>query len=135
MPRKSAASLSVVRLDGRPGRLRPPASLSEDERVVFLDLVTACKPEHFTASDLPLLCRYCEAAVLGEQAAVHLRTDGAVIAGRVSPWLTVSEKAVKAMVSLSMRLRLSPQARQANNPTRAKPANIYERMALEVDKD
>jgi chaperonin subunit len=36
---------------------------------------------------------------------------GAVIDGKPSPWITVQEKAVRAMVALSMRLRLSPQSR------------------------
>jgi P27 family predicted phage terminase small subunit len=129
MSSKSSASVSV--LPTRSGRLRPPSSLGEAERVVFAELVAACKSTHFQPSDLPLLARYCEAAVLGEQAAEHLRTEGPVIAGHVSPWVTVQEKAMRAMVALSMRLRLSPQARQANNPTRPQPANIYERMAIE----
>ena len=80
------------------------------ERTVFVDVVTACDPTHFQPSDLPLLCRYCEAAVLGEQAALELRR-GAVVDGKPSPWITIQEKAVRAMVSLSMRLRLSPQSR------------------------
>jgi phage terminase small subunit len=108
--RKSAAALAVIGVDGNPNRLLPPASLSDAERAVFVDVVTACDPTHFQPSDLPLLCRYCEAAVLGEQAALELRR-GAVVDGKPSPWITIQEKAVRAMVSLSMRLRLSPQSR------------------------
>ena len=129
MPSKSSASLSVLP-SSRAGRLRAPPSLGEAERTVFVDLVAACKPSQFQTSDLPLLCRYCEQAVLAEQAAIHLRTEGPVLAGRVNPWITVQEKAIRGLVALSMRLRLSPQARQANNPTRPQPANIYERMAI-----
>jgi hypothetical protein len=82
-----------------------------------------------------LLCRYVEAAVLGEQAAHELR-HGAVIDGKVNPWLVVSEKCVRAMVALSMRLRISPQSRQAANSTRpVKPLSAYERMALQHDED
>lgn len=110
MPRKSAASLSVVAADGQSFRPNPPASLSEAERTIFLDLVAGCDRRHFRPSDLPLLCRYVEAAALGDQAAAQLRL-GAVVNGRPSPWITVQEKAVRAMVALSMRLRLSPQSR------------------------
>jgi phage terminase small subunit len=136
MPRRSAASLSVVSLDRRASRLRPPAHLSEAERSAFVDLVSACKPGHFQASDLPLLCRYVEASVLAEQAATELRREGPVIAGRVSPWVTVQEKAVRALVALSMRLRLSPQARAPNNPSR-RPSQVshYEKMALGDDRE
>jgi hypothetical protein len=56
------------------------------------------------------LARYCEIAILAEQAALELR-NGAVVDGKPSPWIVVQEKCVRAMVSLSMRLRLSPQSR------------------------
>jgi phage terminase small subunit len=73
-------------------------------------VVAACDRDHFRPSDLPLVVRYVEAAALGDQAAAQLRL-GAVITGKPSPWITVQEKAVRAMVALSMRLRLSPQSR------------------------
>ena len=97
-------------VDGKPKRLEPPTSLSDVERKLFIDLVTACDATHFRPSDLPLLCRYCEAAVLAEQAAQELRR-GAIEDGKPSAWITVQEKTVRAMVALSMRLRLSPQSR------------------------
>jgi phage terminase small subunit len=108
--RKSGAALSVTPIDGEPNRLQPPQSLSEVERKVFVDLVTACEPQHFRPADYPLLVRYVEACVLADQAAEQLRL-GAVIDGKPSPWITIQEKTVRAMVALSMRLRLSPQSR------------------------
>ena len=108
--RKSAAALAVIAVDGKPDRLLPPRSLSRAECILFNNLVTACDPTHFQASDLPLLIRYCEAAVLAERAALELR-QGAVVDGKPSPWIIVQEKAMRAMVALSMRLRLSPQSR------------------------
>jgi|SRR5215216_7851150 len=108
--RRSASSLAVIAVDGKPPRLNPPETLGEPERVLFTSLVAANSPEHFRPSDLPLLCRYCEASILAEQAAGELR-HGAVIDGRPSPWLVVSEKSTRALVALSMRLRLSPQSR------------------------
>jgi phage terminase small subunit len=108
--RKSEAALSLPRVDGQPHRLEPPASLSASERKIFVDVVASCDRRHFRPSDLPLLCRYVEAAALAEQAAQELR-QGAILDGRPSPWITVQEKAVRAMVALSMRLRLSPQSR------------------------
>jgi phage terminase small subunit len=108
--RKSAAALSVIPVDGKPNRLQPPPSLSEAERKIFIDIVTACEPQHFRPADLPLLVRYVEACVLADQAAEQLRL-GPVIDGKPSPWVTIQEKAVRAIVALSMRLRLSPQSR------------------------
>jgi len=137
MPRKSAAELAarnVVALDGKPPRLRPPPSLSEAERTVFIDLVASAKPDHFVASDLPLLTRYCEAIVLGDRAAAELR-KAAIIDGKVSPWVGIQEKATKAVIMLSMRLRLSPQSRAPNNPSRpAPPVSAYDVMRLAADE-
>jgi hypothetical protein len=54
--------------------------------------------------------RYVEASCLADHAGQELRC-GAVVDGKPSPWLVVLEKCQRAMVALSMRLRLSPQAR------------------------
>ncbi len=110
--------------------------MTEAERKVFVTIVAACKPTHFQTSDVPLLCRYVEACVLAEQAGNHLRDEGAVVNGKASPWLVVQEKSVRAMTALSMRLRLSPQARAPNVTTRRQPTmSHYERMRLEDDEE
>ena len=108
--RISAAALSVIDVDDQSTRPAPPASLSEPEREMFATIIAGCDANHFRQTDLPLLSRYCEAAVLAEQAALELR-NGAVMDGKPSPWIVIQEKCVRAMVSLSMRLRLSPQSR------------------------
>jgi hypothetical protein len=129
MPRQSAASLSFPGVAGVPDRLKPPSDLGPDERAVFLDLVTSNKPEHFKPSDSALLCAYTRAVVLERRSAAELAAgdDKAVVR-----W----NAATKAMVSLSMRLRLSPQSRASNTPTRPgskveRPLSVYERMSLE----
>jgi len=131
MPRKSAASLSAVPLDSRTVRLRPPANLPEPERALFVSLVSSNRPEHFKESDMPLLVQYVAACILSERAVDELRVEP-IINNRSTAWLTVFEKASRAMVALSMRLRLSPQARQPNN-SGARPTprlSAYEREAL-----
>lgn len=56
--------------------------------------------------------------------------------GRPSHWLATQERLIKVMVTLGRQLRLSPMARQPNNPSR-KPGNgfssgnVYERMRLD----
>jgi hypothetical protein len=108
--KKSRAGLAIVNVNGKPARLEPPSSLPEAERAVFVDLVAASDPEHFRSSDLPLLVRYVESIVLADRAASELR-KGAVVKGKTSPWLAIQREAIKAMVALSIRLRLSPQSR------------------------
>jgi 5-methylcytosine-specific restriction protein A len=124
--RKSAASLAVSCLEDPETRLEPPRSLSVAERKVFVDLVASVVPEHFVPCDLPLVCAYVRAIALEELAAVQLRktpTD--------SRWLAVWEKSTRALVALSLRLRLSPQARVRNTKVeplagRRKPWDIGE---------
>ena len=63
-------------------------------------------------------------------AAAALQSDGPVIGGRPSPWLIVAEKCDRALVALSMRLRISPQARMRREGSVPKgpPASPYEMM-------
>jgi phage terminase small subunit len=111
MPRKSKAALSVVTLDVTTNRLVAPKMLGAEEKALFKGLIEWTDPKHFRRSDLPLLCSYCEASVLASRAAKELREGGPVINGRPSPWLAVLDKAHRAQVALSQRLRLSPQSR------------------------
>ena len=110
--RKSAASLEVINVDGSPDRLQPPDHLSADDRQRFTEIVSNCDARHFRPSDTTLLCRFVEADALAEKAAAELRKHGAVSKdGKPNGWLVVQEKSVRALGSLSMRLRLSPQSR------------------------
>jgi phage terminase small subunit len=137
MPRRSSADLALVRPSGGFTRLRPPSELGKEEGEVWRFIVLACDAKHFQQSDAPLLVRYCQNVVLARRAAAALEREGAVIAGRVNPWLMVGEKADRAMVALSMRLRISPQARMRREGTVPKgpPASIYAMMRQEHDAD
>jgi len=81
---------------------------------LFAQLVSNVPPNHFRASDLSLLVQYCAAVVLNEKAHDELRREP-IKDGKPSPWLVISEKMHRATVALSMRLRLSPQARLPNS--------------------
>jgi hypothetical protein len=116
---------------GAPSRLAPPSDLSPDEREIFCDLVASA---HFRIGDLPLLSAYCRAIALERRSAAELAAGDEKALAR---W----NGATKAMVALSMRLRLSPQSRAPNNPSRPggkaeRPLSVYEKMALmEGDDD
>ena len=111
MPRKSANAL-LARVDGKPNRVKPPDYLGKAEQEIFLDIVSSCDSRHFVQSDLPLLVEYVSAILLGRKAAKELKAEPVQANGKVSPWITIQEKSVRAMTSLSLRLRLSPQSRQ-----------------------
>ena len=68
MPRKSAAELSVVRIEGHLPRIEPPSHLSEQEKVLFRTIVAACHPQHFVDSDAELLTAYVQACLLTSMA-------------------------------------------------------------------
>ena len=129
MPRRAADAL-VVPIPTT--RLHPPPGLSEGAKAEFIRIVTCEKPEHFRTSDLPLLCQYVESVSLAARATQELQRDDPP-----ARWLTLWEKANRNMVALSARLRLSPQSRMPNNPTRKSPERVsfYERMQLAGELD
>ncbi len=92
-------------------RISPPPTLSEPAHTVFKHIVAHVDPSHFNEVDIPLLEAYSHSAALATEAAQRLDADGAVLDGKVSPWLAVSEKAQKQLVALSARLRICPQSR------------------------
>jgi len=97
--KSSAATLAAPNVTGRPSPLTPPASLNDDERALFCELVGACATEHFRKSDLPLLTSFVQATLIARDAAHD--PDKA----------TLWEKAVRMQATLATRLRLSPQSR------------------------
>ena len=75
---KAAAEAHRAQFDGlwrrcafptHPGRrLQPPPDLTAPERAAFRSIVAVCEPNHFCASDLPVLCVFTR-AILQERAA------------------------------------------------------------------
>jgi hypothetical protein len=113
MPRKSSAALVALPYQRRS---RPRLAPSEDApvaiREVFQEIVRSAPAEHFQTGDAPLIQAYAEAICLGRKAAAALDEEGPVLGGRANPWITVQEKAHRAIAAMAMRLRLSPQHRQ-----------------------
>jgi hypothetical protein len=107
--------------------------MAEDARQIFLDIVFGNDPTYFKSSDMALLCRYAEANALAARAAAALLKVGPIAGDKASPWLAVHAVATKEVTALAMRLRLSPQSRQPNNPRSARtpPASYYERLQME----
>ena len=93
----------MIAVDGDPPRLDPPLHLTDVERSLFTELVAACSPRHFVASDLPLLVSFVQATLLARQAITRASTDASML----STW----EKACRMQATLATRLRLAPQSR------------------------
>ena len=107
MPRKSAASLAVLPVDGRPRPLEPPADLSDEERTAFVSLINTIDTRHFRPSDTALVAAYVRAICFEARAAEELRKDPVN-----TRWLSLWEKSNRAMVALAGKLRLCPLSRQ-----------------------
>lgn len=79
--------------------MRPPASLSEAERSIWVHVVTSNKPEAFRPSDQALLMRYVETVAMSDHAAKKLAAD--IAKGRMpSSLLSVQERLTKLLITL-----------------------------------
>jgi phage terminase small subunit len=113
-------------------RLRPPDSLGDAARRVFVELTGTLPTTHFKPSDVTLLARYCEAAAMAERAAFELDRETVTADGKVSAWLGVYTAAVKVQGTLAPRLRLGPMARaKVQSKKAAAPMSVYDQMRLE----
>jgi hypothetical protein len=140
MPRRSAASLSVVSPSGAPPRLQVPAELTGKAGQTFGSIVAASRPGHFLPQDTALLVEYARAVALADEAANELRISGAVTisvrGATVSPWVLIQEKATRTMAALAVRLKLGPQMRGlAVSAQPQRPLSYHERAALGGDDD
>jgi phage terminase small subunit len=117
-----------------PRRIEPPAELGEGsiEREIFRQTVASVPPAHFQPEDLTLLAAYCRAAALERRASDELAARG-IVGDRASPWLAVYAEAVRAVSTLTVRLRLGPKARQPDRraATPGTPPSYYDLQAME----
>ena len=129
MPRRSAASLTVVPLATHRPRIQAPSGLSAVEHDLFQKLVVQCPSEQFTASDAPLLVAYVQAVLLSRWAFKEAVEDS----GALPTW----ERACKTMAVLATKLRLCPHSRaDAKTITRrgaSHQPSVYDMMGLADD--
>ena len=101
--RPSADDLNVVPLYPSASRVQTPDDLTPPEAALFHHLVRSCAPDHFVASDVPLLVSFVQATLMGRNAAKAMKKNPKSAA--------VWEKTVRMQATLATRLRLAPQAR------------------------
>jgi hypothetical protein len=115
-------------------RLRPPDDLSPEARAVFLDVVVNSNPGQFQPCDLPLLCTYADGVVQARACAKLIAAGGGT-----DLIIKAQRNALSAVFQLSMRLRVSPQARQPHvsrgSKTRPPSVNYYDRLQFEMGTD
>jgi hypothetical protein len=103
--RQSAASLSVVCIDAARKPIEPPASLQRQAKVIFHEIVASVDPKHFRECDKPLVASLAVATHMA-------RFYGSLIGEEDHPTaFRAWTDAVKLQISLSTKLRLTPQTR------------------------
>ena len=112
MPRQSQSSLSIAHIGPGARRLEPPAELGEIEAAIFRKVVAGVPHDHFSAEDSDLLSAYCRALALERRASEELAAAG-IVGSHANPWLAVYATAVRALSTLTVRLRLGPKARRS----------------------
>jgi hypothetical protein len=130
MPRRSASYAREVAGSG--DRLRPPPDLGAAETFEFLRVVTSLPPSHFEPADVPMICAYAR-AVIGEKIAdLELSAQPVLENGKVSPWLSVWQGRVRALTTISRRLKVNPAGRSdVRTGHEAPPAvSAYDKVRL-----
>ena len=97
-----------------------------------MQVVSGCKPGHFTGGDVPILVAYCQSLAQLARANRALAKEGDVLDnGKINPWCLVAEKAGRAVAMYCMRLRCSPQARSQYVKAADEPMSVYDRLKLQ----
>lgn len=112
MPRRSAASLSLVP-PGQPIPLaRVPVGLSEGEAALWVEVVESKPADWFGADSLPVLREYVRAAVMCDTlATVVADTIKRGDPDEIKSVLDIRDKESRRSVSLATKLRLTPQSK------------------------
>lgn len=111
---KPAAGLAVVPPNGQLSAKGLPGG--SEEHAIVRSLIADAEPHHFRSTDYPLLSEYADAIVASARAAAALRREGAVIEGvKRGQWMREKDRARKAVLQISARLRLSPMARRESS--------------------
>src|SRR5262245_11334118 len=113
--RKPYATTDIVPFGVPANRLHPPDALPDAAKRHFIALVTAMPAGHFKPGDLSYLCRWAALSALAEQAEFAMSQPGGIVGadGKLSAWVTAHATAVKNLNALALRLRITPQSRQA----------------------
>jgi phage terminase small subunit len=106
--RISAAERATPVVATEPQEILTPEALSSGAQDVYQLIMGSVAEDHFADSDWPLLFHFCEGSALANTVITDLQKDPTN-----QKLLSVWTQCMKVLGSLSLRLRLSPQARRA----------------------
>jgi hypothetical protein len=112
MPRKSAASLTVVSsIEERRTRVPAPGHLPAPVRAIFDEVTASVSTVHLRRCDSPLIEALAVAIHNNRQATAAIEREGLIVDGRVNAHIGVVDRTSKLIASLSVKLRLTPTGR------------------------
>jgi phage terminase small subunit len=112
MPRKSAASLTVVSsLDERRSRVSAPGHLPAEVRAVFDEITSSVSTRHLRECDSPVIAALAAAIHANREAMNAIAREGLLVDGHVNAHVAVLNTTSKLIASLSVKLRLTPTGR------------------------
>jgi hypothetical protein len=104
--RQSAEALGLQVIDVQAQRLKPPAYLKKEDRVIFEHVVNHSAPRHFKQNEAPLLALYCTSIHLARFYANAIGDEGDD--GRNHKNWTEN---ARLSASLATKMRLTPSSR------------------------
>ena len=114
MPKKSAASLSVVPIGTAVHRLSAPPSMLKEEVAVWDGVVQTKPADWFQADSAPILAEYCRAVVMADRLAYMIEAalmgdneDGPSL----KDLLKMRDAESRRVVTCGTKLRLTQQSR------------------------
>ena len=116
MPRKSAASLSVVST-ALPQRPAPPRELTKEEAAEWTAIVNSMPVSWFIAGAAPLLVQYVRHVVTARRLARGIdaidtsKLEDKAVLRRYGTLLAAAARESKALIDLGRALRLNPHSR------------------------
>lgn len=112
MPRKSAASLTVVSsIDEHRTRVRAPAHLPAPVRAIFDEITGSVSTVHLRQCDSPLIEALAIAIHTNRQAMAAIERDGLIVDGSVNAHVGIVSRMAKLVATLTVKLRLTPTGR------------------------
>lgn len=109
--RKSAASLTVVRVESLHKPPAVPGELAPGAATLWTQIIKSVPAEFFSPGDLPLLESYCVSFDRKRRIDAQILEHGLMYDGEVHPGLRISRDEASLMASLAVKLRLCQSSR------------------------
>lgn len=140
MSRKSAEDLAIAPTGGVPNRPDPPASLTEEQGVLWRSIVDQKPAGWFDSASEPLLAAYCRAVTTLDAVAKEINKLGKRCLAdpekltKVLRLKKLEDAQAKLMAALATKLRLTQQSRYTPQAADTAARNVAKPKLWEVPR-